>query len=362
MTTDTVIFIGPLPPPMNGAAMTSQGFVDALKAYGPITTYDVSPDKKNRGGLANIIKPLRVGRALVGMLLSIWRRNKAVYFALDGGYGLIYSVAIAAVARFCRYRLFMHHHSFAYINFPSGLMGTLAHVAGPTATHIMLCPVMADRIRAVYPQMKRLQVVSSAAFVPQFDLTDKPKTPELRVGLISNLEAEKGLDTVLDLLREALRVGLKMQLVLAGRAHNHEAKLMIDAAKVEFGDYLEHLGSISDEAKHTYFQNLDVFVFPTRYINEAQPRVILEALSYGVPVITRARSCIPGDVGEAGICIDEEMDFVGTAIPVLQRWSNDPSSLAEISRYALERSHKLHEEGRRQLDELVRNITGFSGV
>lgn len=356
---DTVFFIGPLPPPMNGAAMTSQGFVDALRTYGAIRTYNIAPDAQRRGGFAHAVKPLRVAKAVTGMISSAWRRKKAIYTALDGGAGLIYGIVTAAVARTCGYRIYMHHHSFAYINFPSSLLRLLANVAGPEATHILLCPLMAERIQQVYPAIRKVRIVDSTAFVPQMQPYRKERGKELRLGLLSNLNAEKGLDTSIDLLRESLRQGLPVRLILAGRAHDAAAKVTLDAAMTEFGDHLEYLGAISDEEKDAYFRNLDVFLFPTQYVNEAQPRVILEALSYAVPVITRARSCIPGDVADAGVCIAEHLDFVEAAIPALRKWIDDPASLATTSDRAIQRSHELHANARRQLDATAREITGL---
>lgn len=358
---DTVFFIAPLPPPMNGAAMTSQGFAYALKSYGPIRTFNVAPDARRRGGLAYAVKPLRIAGVMMAMLASAWRPKKAIYAALDGGYGLIYGIVIAAVARLCRFRLYLHHHSFAYINCPSKLLHILAKIAGPEATHIVLCPLMSERIRQSYPAIKSVRVVCSTAFVPQFDPYEKRRFPELRVGLLSNLTADKGLDTAIELLQKALSRHIPLRLILAGRAHDKAAKMSIDAAMAEFGQHLEYLGPISDEEKHSYFQNLDIFLFPTCYINEAQPRVILEALSYGVPVITRARSCIPGDVGpDAGICIPEHLDFVEAALPVLQKWVEDPASLTRTSAKALQRSHDLHTKARQGLEIIVKEIIGLS--
>jgi glycosyltransferase involved in cell wall biosynthesis len=352
-----VLAVGPLPPPMQGAAMTTQGFVDAATAHGAIQTYDISPNKKNRHGIAYIIKPLRVARAIGGVLFSAFRPSKSLYLALDGGFGLIYGIIIAAFARMCGYRIFLHHHSFAYINFPSRLMELLTRVAGPTATHIMLCNAMATQFQHVYPKAIQLRVLSSAAFVPQMDVLERIRGGELRIGHLSNLTVEKGLDTTIDVLREARRRGLGVRLILAGRPFDSQAKTIIESAQAEFGSSLDYIGAIPEETKRAYFQSIDVFIFPTKYINEAQPRVILEALAHGVPVITIARSCILEDVGcEAGLCVEPNADFVETSIHLLQRWSADTLNLEAMSGEALSRSHKLHAIGCGQLTDIVRDL------
>ncbi|OYU71979.1 MAG: hypothetical protein CFE32_25085, partial [Alphaproteobacteria bacterium PA3] len=51
-------------------------------------------------------------------------------------------------------------------------------------------------------------------------------------------------------------------------------------------------GAVGAEEKKRFFEAVAFFVFPTQYKNEAEPVVILEALSAGVPVVAFQRGCI----------------------------------------------------------------------
>jgi glycosyltransferase involved in cell wall biosynthesis len=276
--------------------------------------------------------------------------------ALDGQRGLAYNIAMALVARVTRYSIFVHHHSFAYIDQDSRLMQMLVRVIGARATHIVLCDCMTNGLRARYPEMARATAIelSSAAFVDVTARDDLRPADDIQIGFLSNLIIEKGLDTSIEFLRAARRENLPVKLLLAGRAPDERATTMVKEALLEFGDAINYLGPIPESEKQDFYHGIDAFIFPTRYINEAQPRAILESLAFGVPVLTIARSCITGDVGEgSGICVPPDGDFTAHALPLVREWCADRESLRRSSREAKQRSDVIYQLGQRQLAAVV---------
>jgi ABC-type polysaccharide/polyol phosphate export permease len=84
------------------------------------------------------------------------------------------------------------------------------------------------------------------------------------------------------------------------------------------------LGNLDYEAKIAFFARLDLFALPTRYANEAEPRVVIEALFHGIPVMVPARGCLEELVtGGAGIVVPEGDDFAGTALDLIAAWIRD---------------------------------------
>ena len=57
-------------------------------------------------------------------------------------------------------------------------------------------------------------------------------------------------------------------------------------------------GFVNGVQKKELFENANVFIFPTRYKNEAFPLSVLEAFSYGLPVLSTDEGSIPYIVGE----------------------------------------------------------------
>jgi glycosyltransferase involved in cell wall biosynthesis len=55
---------------------------------------------------------------------------------------------------------------------------------------------------------------------------------------------------------------------------------------------MKYLSSVYGENKKNYFSNLDVFIFPSIYKNEAEPLVIYEAAQYGSIIIGSEIGCM----------------------------------------------------------------------
>jgi len=72
-------------------------------------------------------------------------------------------------------------------------------------------------------------------------------------------------------------------------------------------------GYINDSERHALYQNADIFLYPSKY--EGFGLVLLEAMSYGVPVITANNSSMPETAGDAAILVDEkDTDTLSNAI------------------------------------------------
>lgn len=64
--------------------------------------------------------------------------------------------------------------------------------------------------------------------------------------------------------------------------------------------FINYVGPKYGKKKNAYFEQTDIFVFPTYYSNECFPLVLLEAMQYKLPIVTTNEGGIP-DVVKDGI-------------------------------------------------------------
>ena len=83
-----------------------------------------------------------------------------------------------------------------------------------------------------------------------------------RLGALCDQLGRRGFDTRVDALNAyAERLA-------------RAALSVIPAGQYEFGDVMEYRGPVYGEDKRSFFMDIDVFLFPTIYENEAQPLVM----------------------------------------------------------------------------------------
>ncbi len=353
-----VVIVGPLPPPVHGMAAVTDRVARLLEPRCRLSTVSISPGKLDRSLTYHLRKLGRVGRAWLELIRYGFSRGRTLYLPPDARWGQLYTASIVALGRVLGYRIFLHHHSFAYIDADDWRMRWITRFAGRRATHVLLCQDMADRFCERYPAVGRTRVLSNADFLEAPEGEGPSQGQGLRIGHLSNLCHDKGLDVVLDLFRALHRRLPNARLVLAGPAVGAADRQQIEQAQAELGDALRYLGPLDASGKASFHREIDLFVFPTRYFNEAEPLVVLEALAHGLPVIAWGRGCIPCILADGGgIVVEPAREFVGEALPILEAWADEPDTLVAAQRGAAERFRALHGAARDQLGEFMKDLT-----
>jgi glycosyltransferase involved in cell wall biosynthesis len=351
----SVFMIAAFPPPVHGAAVITAKMAEAIAARSKVIILNIAPDGLRRGIRYHLIRIFRVVSAIVRVAAGGFGGNRgAIYLTTAGGLGNLYNIALALEARFLARPLYIHHHSFAYIDRRDWKMSLLARVAGRRACHLMLCAAMEQKLRSKYRMVAKTRVLSNAAFYrpPAEPTARRANGARLRIGFLSNLHRDKGLDLV---FATAAAAGDTVELlVLAGAPVDRDAEAMVAAATATLGARLDNRGKVYGEAKARFFAEIDVFLFPSRYANESEPLVLYEALSAGVPVIAYSRGCIACQLPtDAGLVVAPNDDFVAAASAQIKRWSHDAAAWGLASSRAIEGMRSAHERSQTALADVV---------
>ncbi|ACL25318.1 glycosyl transferase group 1 [Chloroflexus aggregans DSM 9485] len=178
--------------------------------------------------------------------------------------------------------------------------------------------------------------------IPQFgvdpDLFAPAEEPRHRdtliVGYVGRLVPEKGVSDLVDAL-----VGLPsyVRLRLIGDGIER-SRLVRQAAALGLRDRVEVLPTLSSTAVPAAMRELDVLVLPSRTQpnwKEQFGRVLIEAMSCGVPVIGSSCGEIPQVIGDAGLVFPE--GDVSALRAALQRLIDHPELRIELAQRGRER-------------------------
>ncbi|MGL9621357.1 glycosyltransferase family 4 protein [Bradyrhizobium sp. U531] len=311
-----IVAIGQIPPPTDGLAYITSEYVKLLAEDHDVKVLNISPKVSRRGLAYHLSRTVSVLHGSLHLMANAWRENRACYMPCQSDFGLLYTIYLLAIARLFSYPTYLHHHNFGYINEKRGMMEAALRAGGPEVVHIFLCDHMKARFGETYRQPTRSLVISNAAFVrPQ---AERPHLSSfegpLRIGLLSNLNREKGLYLFLDLLRVARDQGLNIHGTLAGPVREPDDQRALEIAQKDLGDRLHYTGPLYGDEKIRFYESIDVFVFPTIYANEAQPTVLYEAMAAGNVVIAYDRGCVASQLKKQGIVIAQDEPFVATSV------------------------------------------------
>lgn len=323
-----ILVIGPIPPPVHGYSVVTAFIVAKLGEAARVAVVNIAPDGLVRNGRYHLQRVARAARAL-WQVMRKRRTCSRIYLAIAGGAGVFYDLPVALAARLLGYKIYLHHHSFSYINRRNRWTALLLAITGSGTTHICLSAGMARRLSGLYPQARRTVVLSNAALVPPRAQRAARNGP-VRLGFLSNLIPEKGVDTAIEVASELRDRGRDVVLAVAGPTLDKETESLLAETQRKLGPAFVYHGAVYGAEKAAFLDSLDVLLFPTRYANEAQPLVVLEALAAGVPVLATNRGAIAEDVG-AHAAVFADQDYVKESVRAIGAWCADRSRLAALS-------------------------------
>ena len=163
--------------------------------------------------------------------------------------------------------------------------------------------------------------------------------PALRLLYVGVLNESKG---VLDLVEACALLksrGVPFHLELVGQCCSEAFRRQLESRiqQSDLVDDVHQAGVLTGDAKFDRFANADVFCFPSFYECEAFPLVLLEALSFELPVVATRWRGIPSIIqdGETGLLIEPHCP--GELADRLQKLANSPELYRRLSVRARQR-------------------------
>jgi len=163
ISTAQIFLVGPFPPPVHGMALVNAMIRDHIIRIGvnPIIL-NTSPKTLDRRLSIRLMRLSKVLLGLVRILFCI-RNSKfpIIYISVSGGYGQLYDILFIMLGRLSRSKIYLHHHSYAYLTRLKRIAQLLTLIAGKNAFHITLCNEMSEQLKCRYNHAERIIVLSN---------------------------------------------------------------------------------------------------------------------------------------------------------------------------------------------------------
>ncbi len=143
------------------------------------------------------------------------------------------------------------------------------------------------------------------------EIKQKPDS-DYKLFFIGNNFRHKNIAVVIDAVKILKTRGINVIFNIAGMEADYTNLLRKKINDYDIADRVKILGRISDENAEKLYKESDIFVFPSLMEGFGSP--LIEAMNYGLPVISSNRTCMPEVVGDAGILTEPDGESFAKSI------------------------------------------------
>ncbi|WP_192349202.1 glycosyltransferase family 4 protein [Algoriphagus sp. Y33] len=308
------LFLLSVPPPIHGASMVGKYLKESdliNKSYS--ITYinlNISQSVDEIGG-QGLLKYIRIVGLFFRLLVQLIRiRPEFTYMTpTAGGMGFYKDWPFAMLCKSLSGKFIVHFHNkgcarFQDFSFDNWLY---RHFFKNTEVILLASELYPDVSK--YVTLDRTHICHNGIPVSTLEPIANQSEDPLTILFLSNLLIEKGLIDLLEALVLLNKQRIEYRCVIVGGEGDFSAVQLqekIDALGIS--KKVVYLGKRFGVEKELLIQSADIFVFPTYYKKECFPLVLLEAMSFGLPIVTTNEGGIPSIIQNNinGLIIDSK--------------------------------------------------------
>jgi glycosyltransferase involved in cell wall biosynthesis len=358
MTAPRLIVIGPLPPPYHGVTVSTSLVLanPFLRERFTVEHLDTSDHRANSNVGTWDRENIRLGIAgVLGLVRQLRGAPGVVYLPLSQNVpGFVRDSLFIHLARARGWKVAVHLRGSDFRTFYRGRPSYFRRWIRTALRRVDSVGVMGSSLRWVFEGLvppDRIEVVANGT--PDQGVNGIPRDAET-ILFLSNLRRRKGLAEALEAARIVLEHHPSARFLFVGEWES--AELEKEARAAAAGPRIEFLAAQSGAAKDRLLASSSVLLFPP-VEPEGHPRVVLEGLAAGIPIVTTDRGAIAETVidGESGFILrDPVPEDLADRVLRLLRDSDLRKQMGEAARARYLESFTQEKADRRLADWLSR--------
>ncbi len=305
-----LVVIGGLPPPLHGVTISTSLVLanpDLAEAF-VVRHVDLSDgrDAQNIGRLD--VQNVWIGlRSLLDLARQLRGPRGVVYLPLSQGLlAVLRDSLYVRLAAARGWKVAAHLRGSEFRGFYDAQSRVARWWIRGTLRRVSSMAVMGSRLHWIFAGLiaeERITVVVNGT--PDLRLDTGERHGETGLYL-SNLRRRKGVVEALEAAIMVLRERPTARFIFAGSPESPQLDRQMRDMAADFGDRIEFRGPVSGQSKSDVLAQAGYLLFPPAE-PEGHPRVVLEALAAGLPVVTTDRGAIAETVidGASGFVLDD---------------------------------------------------------
>lgn len=308
LRTNVILVVGQTPPPLGGQTIMIQHMLRGT--YRNVRFVHVRmgfSDSLDKVGKFHPSKLLELMKVMIRIVVARMRYGADILYYPPAGPNfvpILRDLAILCGTRWMFRKTIFHFHSgglcqyYCRLSWPLRKLFDLAYGRPDIAIRIAAStPPDAMFLRARHEFIVHNGVPDEATIYytkyPRSDLTSERK--KVNILFVAVLREDKGVMVLLRACRMLKEKSIDFVVSFAGKFVSEEFResVMNYLAEAGLKDHVCFLGVLDGDAKLAAYHAADVFCFPTFFDSETFSLVIIEALSFGIPVVTTRWRGIP---------------------------------------------------------------------
>jgi glycosyltransferase involved in cell wall biosynthesis len=254
------------------------------------------------------------------------------------------------IARFFGKKVVLHLHGALFITqfegASPGWQERLRRFFEESQLVICLSESWSNDIERLFPRSRRMVVPNGIPLPPFSHSRGSIPKQTIRLAFLGLIGPRKGVFDLLKAVQRLVGQGLAIHLTIGGNGETARLRDEINTAGLQ--DHVEYAGWVTQPEKELLLSSTDIFVLPS--YGEGMPMSILEAMSFGLPVVSTRVGGIPELVrdGQTGFLVDP--GDVEALCAKLRLLTEDPGlrvRMGEAARRTVEQNHDVGELGRK---------------
>ncbi|MGQ8338403.1 glycosyltransferase family 4 protein [Sunxiuqinia sp. A32] len=327
---NNILFLLHIPPPVHGSSMVGKFIQDSSLINEKFSCRYVNllaSRNVNETGRVNLRKVFGFILIWVRLLKELlFSKTDLCYFSLTTtGVAFFRDVLLVILIKTCRVNLIYHLHNKGVKNFQTKPIYYLCYKYVFRNVDVILLSQYLYSDVAAFVRPDRASICPNG--VPDEYRSDfsLQKDQPVKILFLSNLIDSKGVTVLLDACTILRNRDIRFFCdFIGGEGDISESEFVEKIQERKLESCVSYLGKRYGRDKHDAFAQADIFAFPTFYPNECFPLVLLEAMQFGLPIISTNEGGIRDmvDNNHTGFLIDSNNP--GRLADKLELLINDP--------------------------------------